>query len=44
MVKRVAKMSKRAIDLIPNIIGYVALELPDRYFDDMVNSLKWLTS
>ncbi len=31
---------KEAIDLIPkNIIGYVALELPDRYFDDIVNSL-----
>ena len=31
---------KEAIDLIPtNIVGYVALELPDRFFDDIVNSL-----
>jgi magnesium transporter len=31
---------KEALKLIPvNIIGHVALELPDRFFDDIVNSL-----
>jgi magnesium transporter len=31
---------KEAIKLVPkSIVGYVALELPDRYFDDIVNAL-----